>query len=444
MPSRYERRGADWRATVIKRITGSSFLRSVSALVSAGVVGQAILLAIMPLVTRLYTPTDFGVAAVFGALLSTLLMATSLRYEMAIVLPRFDRQAQVIMRLALLLTLASAAIVLVIVAIWRAPISRMLRVPGLEGLLWVLPLAVVGAGVYRVFNFWAVRRRDFGLIARTRIWQPSANAATQVIAGILGSGPLGLIAGQVIGLIVGSKSLARGARVRARLDRTEWRRIRGAARRYARFPKFDVPAAMVDTLSQQLPNLLLALLFNPAVAGWYMLAERTIAAPMTLISQAVGQVVYAKSRDDAITGSLLTSTVKIVALLGLGVAVVGILFVPLAPMLFDHVFGREWENAGLYSAILFFGFAAQFVYSSISLTLPATNGQHLNLVIHVILLTVKLLALLYGYMQSNALAAIIAFALATFVGNVVAIAIVLLHLRRCSTAAQALASNERF
>ncbi len=427
----------------IKRLAGSGFLRSVSTLVSAGVAGQAILLAIMPLITRLYTPADFGVAAVFGALMSTLLMASSLRYEMAIVLPRSDRQAEVLMRLALILTVSSAAVVLIIVAIWRTPIARILRVPDMEGLLWALPLALVGAGAYRIFNFWAVRKEAFGQIARTRIWQSLANAATQLSIGILGSGPLGLITGQVVGLAVGGKSLSRGARVRARLDWAEWHRIRSAARQYARFPKYDVPAALVDTLSVQLPNLLLALLFSPAVAGWYMLADRMILTPLSLISQAVGQVVYAKSRDHVMQDSLLTSTAKIAGLLGLGVTAAGLIFVPLAPMLFDYIFGSQWESAGLYSAILFFGFAAQFVYSSISLTLPATDGQHLNLVIHVILLVGKSLALLYGYMQSSALTAIVAFALATFIGNVMAIAIILLHLRKCSTAAQALSSNGR-
>lgn len=431
----------DWRASVIKRPTENGFLRSVSTLVSAGVVGQAILLAIMPLVTRLYTPADFGVAAVFGALMSTLLMATSLRYEMAIVLPRSDRQAEVLVRLALILTLVSAAIVLVIVAIWRAPIAGVLRVPDLEGLLWALPLALVGAGAFRVFNFWAVRHKAFGLIARTRIWQPSVNAATQVIVGILSSGPLGLVAGQVAGLLAGGKTLARGARVWTRFDWAEWRRIRHVARRYARFPKLDVPAALIDTLSQQLPNLLLALLFNPTVAGWYMLADRAIVTPLSLIGQAVGQVVYAKSREQVIQGSLLRSTAKIAALLGLGVTSAGIVFVPLAPMLFDHVFGRQWGNAGLYSAILFFGFAAQFVYSSISLTLPATNGQHLNLLINMMLLIGKFLALFYGYTQSSALVAIIGFALATFIGNIVAIGIVLLHLQKCSTPAWTLTNN---
>ncbi|MGB3792188.1 MAG: oligosaccharide flippase family protein [Sphingopyxis granuli] len=431
-------------AVAIKRLAGNNFLRSVSTLVSAGVAGQAILLAIMPLVTRLYTPADFGVAAVFGALMSTLLMVTSLRYEMAIVLPRSDRQAEILMRLALFLTFVSAAVVLIIVAIWRAPIATMLRVPDLEGLLWALPIALVGAGAYRIFNFWAVRKQAFGLIARTRIWQPLANAAAQLSIGISGSGPLGLIAGQVIGLVVGGKSLSRGARVRTRLDRAEWRRMWSAARQYARFPKFDVPAALVDTLGVQLPNLLLALLFSPAVAGWYMLADRMILTPLSLISQAVGQVVYAKSRDHVMQGSLLVSTAKIAAFLGAGVAAAGLIFVPLAPLLFHYIFGSQWESAGLYAAILFFGFAAQFVYSSISLTLPATNGQHLNLVIHVMLLAGKVLALLYGYMQGSALAAIAAVALAMFIGNVAAIAIILLHLRNCSRAARALARNGRF
>lgn len=427
----------------MRRLSGNSFLRSVSTLAVAGAAGQAIFLATLPVVTRLYNPADFGVAAVFGALLSTLLMATSLRYEMAIVLPRSDRQAEVLTRLALFLTMLSAAIVLFFVVVWRAPIVRMLNLPDMEGLLWALPLALVGGGAYRIFSFWAVRKESFGLIARTRIWQSLANAVTQVSVGAVSSGPTGLIAGQIVGLALGSKSLSRGALVRTRFDRDEWHRIKKAARRYIRFPKYDLPAALADTIGVQLPNLMLAILFSPAVAGFYMLAERIILTPLSLISQSIGQVIFAKSKHHIAEGNIIKFTARISTFLGLGVIAIGILFVPFAHIIFGYVFGPQWNSAGYYSSILFFGFAAQFVYSSISLTLSATNGQHLNLIIHVILLVGKSLALLYGYVQSSALVAIVALALVMFIGNVLAIAITLYHLRKCSTAALALASDGR-
>jgi O-antigen/teichoic acid export membrane protein len=406
-------------------------------LVSAGGAGQLVLLAAMPVATRLYEPGDFGVAAVFGAIMSALLMISSLRYEMAIALPRTDEHAQVLVRLCVALTLIAGVLTLAAVAFWRGPIASLLGVPQLAPVLWLLPLAVVGAGVYRIFSFWAVRREAFGLIARTRVLQPLSNAAVQVILGVIHAGPVGLVAGQLAGTAVGGTSLARGARLWVYPRRVELRRWRTVARRYIRFPKFDVPAAFADTLSLQLPNLILASLFGPVIAGFYMLADRAIVVPLALLGQALGQVIYSRSRETVADGSMLTMVVRTVKVLGSGVALLAVFSVPLGPLLFATVFGEEWRGAGLYASILFLGFGAQFVFSSISVALPASGGQHLSLAVNAMLLAVKSAALYFGYIRGSALDAIIAYSAVTVAGNALAIAVVIAHLERCAPNAAA-------
>lgn len=407
-----------------------SFLGAVSSLVSAGAVGQLVLIAVMPLVTRLYTPEEFGIAAVFGALLGLLLMVATLRYELAIGLPRNDGHAQLLVRLALMLAVATGVLVLALVAVARAPISAMLGVPEMAELLWLLPFAVVGAAGYRIFNFWALRQGSFGLIARTRVIQPIANAVTQVVAGFAGLGALGLAGGQAIGSVVGVASLSRNFRGWRVPAQREFKQIFLLSRRHSRFPRLDVPAALIDALSVQLPNLLLVILFNPIVAGWYLLADRAIVNPLSLVGQAVGQVIYARSREDIASGRLAAVITRIVAILSAGIILPGIAIIALAPMVFAFVFGAEWREAGLYASILFAGFAAQFVYSAISMALPATNGQHLNLAINIGLLIAKSIALYHGYLNESALTAIIGFSAVTFIGNFLAIGVVIAHVRR--------------
>lgn len=434
MWSRHETENSMDTLSVTHRLTKwlsapDSFTRPVSALVSAGAVGQVVLLSVMPLVTRLYTPADFGVAAVFGALMATLLMVTSLRYEMAIVVAGSDRQAELLVRLSLILNLASALAVLTIIAIWREQIAQVLGSPEISAVLWILPLALVGGGAYRIFTFLAVRRKAFGLVATTRIWQSIAIALTQVGAGFVGAGAVGLIASLILGSVVGSRHLARGTRMVQPLWKKEWLQFRMLARRFARFPRFDAPAALIDTLSVQLPNVLLLLFFGSTVAGWYLLADRAIVTPLSLIGQGIGQVIYSRSLKDLKSGTLLFSTKRVVKVLGIGVLLFGVIVVPSSPLFFRIVFGDQWYNAGIYASFLFFGFAAQFIYSSISTVLPATNGQHLSLFINLMLLTAKIAALCYGFMEASATTAIVAFSAVTFIGNVVAIGVVLWHLR---------------
>ena len=66
----------------------SEFSRNVLTLVTGTTLAQAIPVLISPILTRLYSPEDFGVYAIyFSVLMITSVVATG-KYEMAIVLPK--------------------------------------------------------------------------------------------------------------------------------------------------------------------------------------------------------------------------------------------------------------------------------------------------------------------------------------------------------------------
>ena len=65
----------------------SRFARNVAVVSAGSAMGQGLLIVSAPLLTRLYTPADFGVLAVYVSIVSILVVVASLRYEMAINLP---------------------------------------------------------------------------------------------------------------------------------------------------------------------------------------------------------------------------------------------------------------------------------------------------------------------------------------------------------------------
>ena len=81
------------KAIVQRILPKSRFARSASLLAGGAVAGQAIIVAASPILTRLYSPEDFGVLAVFASLLSILSIVASLRYQLAIPLPKTDEEA---------------------------------------------------------------------------------------------------------------------------------------------------------------------------------------------------------------------------------------------------------------------------------------------------------------------------------------------------------------
>lgn len=420
---------------IFERFVRSGFARSVVRLGSATVIGQSIGVCATPALSRLYTPSDFGVLATFTAIAATLLAVSSLRYELAIPITHGERNAKTLLFVSVAINIVFAFASLAVVGLFGAQIARTLGEPLLRSYLWLLPVFLLGAGGYRIYTMTAIRNKDFRLVSRTKVTQMVASVAVQVGTGIARIGALGLLTGFVMGNCVGLVALVRKNPLSRpstppRRPALMFLRAYALMRRYSRFPKYDVVAALADTLGAQIPNILLAMFFSVSVAGCYAMASRLLWAPATVVGQAVGQVFLGVARDYRKTGILM-------ARLRLSLLVLALLVFPFAVIVFfaavptcTWLLGLPWVPAGAYAQWIVLGVAAQFVYSPVSMLLLATEGQHINLVIHASLLAVKILAVYVVSLKGSALDAVIAVSLVNFVGYLFATALLYWHVAR--------------
>ena len=315
-------------------------------------IAQGLLVLASPLLTRLYTPADFGVLAVYVSLVAILVMVASLRYEFALPIPEEDGEAMRLLALCLLLVAASTTITAVVLFALRERLLGWLRAPALAPFLWLVPVSMLGAGLYQVFNCWAIRKGGFKRIARTKITQGLTQLSVQIVVGSLTTGPAGLLVGDALGRTNGTRTLAM-------LDwRRDWPRLRTvtlggmvqAAVRFRRFPFISSSTAVMNTLNLRMPALLLAMHYGPAEAGCFTLAQRVFALPSSVIGESVAQVYFGEfaqmsNRDRGGLMGLFQGTVKRMLLLGLPVMA---LSCAAGWFLFPIVFGKAWKEAGLF------------------------------------------------------------------------------------------------
>jgi O-antigen/teichoic acid export membrane protein len=124
-------------------------VRGVSVLVGGTVGAQVIMVLAAPVLTRLYTPQDFGLLAVFAALLSIVVVVASLRYELAIPLPHDDREAAALLVLSLLIVFAVAALSAIPILLYRHAITGLLNMPRLADYLYLVPMGTLVAAIGR-------------------------------------------------------------------------------------------------------------------------------------------------------------------------------------------------------------------------------------------------------------------------------------------------------
>ena len=155
--------------------------------------GQSVTLLVSPILTRLYDPADFGLYAVFTAISAILGAVLALRYEAAIPLAPTERQAGNMAALCLVVTVLVSLVSVPLIWVSSAWLERVTQMPGLATMLWLLPATMVLAGLEQLLSFWSVYRGTFRLNAASRVVQSLVQSVLQVVLGIAGAGPFGLV-----------------------------------------------------------------------------------------------------------------------------------------------------------------------------------------------------------------------------------------------------------
>jgi O-antigen/teichoic acid export membrane protein len=384
-----------WKQWIDRGANG--FIRSVGVLVGGTAFAQAIMVFALPIITRLYSPSDFSVLAVFTGLVSIISVAACLRFDVAIPIPEQDDDAANVLGLALLCAWIVSLMLVICVLVIPEGAMVWFHQPKLEPYLWLLPSAVMSSSFYSVFQFWFVRKRNFAIIAKNRIVQSCVGAGTQIGFGWLGYAPFGLIFGQILNNSIGCISLGyRCVRTEKKvLSAINWRGMRAVFSNYHRFPKYSTFEALSNSAGLQLPIIMIAAFATGPEAGYLALAMYAMQAPMGLISTAVSQVYLSRAPEEYRAERLGTFTTTVLG--GLIKSGVGpLIFVSVvAPDLFAMIFGDEWRRAGVLVAWMTPCFIMQFLASTTSMALHVTNNQKTALILQIFGLVLRVGAV-YG------------------------------------------------
>lgn len=357
--------------------------RGVLMIVSGTAVGQIAALLAAPALTRLYSPSSFGIFTVVSSLIMTIGTVAALRFELAIPIPEREDRAQSLAALGFISCLATAVAGSFVVLVWGLDMANLFGEPDLMPWLWLVPAIAALVGCFTVLNQLAIRHRRYGAIARRNVTQSVGMVLVQIGAGLASFRSGGLIVGLGFGQVVGTVGMMPSSGLLspdARRGRTPGE-LRAALVRFRRFPLMLAPAGLINALGLQLPVLFIAYYFGSQVAGWLGLTQRVLGLPVTLLGLAVAQV-YLGELSRAVRGeSVHTRELFAVASRRLAVAALGCLAVLLmaGPWLFSTVFGSEWLPSGQYAQALAVSLALQLVAVPLSQTLIVFERQTLQL-----------------------------------------------------------------
>jgi len=412
-----------------KRLAGSHFVGNVVTVGGGIAASQAIALAFSPLLTRLYGPEAFGVAAAFATAVSIVTPLATLGYATAIVMPDRDEDAGALARLSICCALIVSPSSLLLIHLGR---PWLVRWAGLEETPWVLyliPLALVSSAFLSVTNQVAIRQSLYRAKARAYVGSTFLTNLAKLAGGMLAPSGILLIlltlAGTALNFLVQLLSVPRQDVLKFR----HWFGLGGlsnAARTQRDFALYRMPQSVLRAASIGLPILLLTSLFGAGPAGQYAITVLMLGAPVMLLGDAVGEVFYQKitkaiACQSAEVGNLIKKATLVLLVLG------GITFGIIAiygGWIFPTAFGAQWSRAGEYSQWIALWMIAMLASRPAVSAMPALYLQKILLIYEMIVTACRGLALYAGSRFGDDLSSVAAFSLVNVAGYVALISVV--------------------
>jgi len=316
-----------------------------SLLLSGSLLAQIITFAAYPVVTRLYSPGQFGNFSVFLSITGILTILATGRFEYALMLPEEENEARTLKRIGLRWCLMfSSACFLVSIGLG---FFKNLNIPG----LYLIGLYVFLSGTIQLFTLYRNRLKQYKKLAQVAVMQNAAASGSKILFGLGGFFNIGLLWGSIIGQLVSAWVVSKGF-----VTKTLFTKPVNAGeilRKYAVFPKYRMVQALINSVSSNLPIFFITVYFSAKEAGYFALILGIGYKIITLVSSALYQVLYRRFTEERNQHQhLLPLFGKYLLILA------SISIIPAIPVfifsknLITLFFGQEWLEAETYLRIM--------------------------------------------------------------------------------------------
>lgn len=396
------------------KIVGSVIVRNTLILSLATLLAQLIGIVFSPVLSRLFTPNNFGELGKIVAFSSIFIGVSSLKYDLAIVLSKSAFETKQLIKISHALIVIISLISIPIYAVTYQVFDPYIQLS--------IIVIIYFNSVYNLIVNIYTRYKRFKSLAILKMINKATTVGTQIGLGVFGLGTFGLIIGQVFGLYLtllysSFKSLKTFKKV-IFVGRGSYDQAKPVIKKYYRFPMFSAPQNFLNSLSQNAPILILGGFFGETMIGLYWFAYRIIQMPVLLISNSIRQTFYQKA---SVTNpgkdltSLFVKSTRTLFLIGLPFIIIGMVTLP---YLFELIFSAEWTESGVYGRWLLPWVLFLFINPPAVMLIPILNMQKFSLVYDICLLVARIIVVCTGGYFFTPVITIMLFSLVSSVFNI--------------------------
>jgi O-antigen/teichoic acid export membrane protein len=362
-------------------------------------IAQIFPLIFYPVLSRIYAPEEFGLLAIVTSITSILAVISTGKYESSILIAGKKKDAANIIIGILIISFIFLSISFVILQILSTQLSLLFNEKTLKKWLYVCPLAAFSIVIFDCYNEWCVRNKRFKTLSGNKVTNSSAITIAKMLFGIGKVSENGLIMGDLIGRAISSFGCVASAIRNDRSDFTDISitRIKTLFNQFAEFPKFTMPAQLLNTLGISIPVFFIGVYFDNTELGYYAMTMAVLSVPVSVISNAVRDVFRQRANEEYNnSGSCIKIFSKVFFRLVVFALAGCFLIIFFLPSIFSIILGEPWRIAGEYSQILCPMVAFSFVSTSLGGVLIIAKKMKIGLYWQIYYVTITILALTVG------------------------------------------------
>ncbi|ALH98245.1 TPA: type 8 capsular polysaccharide synthesis protein Cap8K [Staphylococcus aureus] len=359
----------------LNKFIGDSFLM----ILSSGI-AQVILIITTPIITRLYSPAEFGEFTIFSNIAMILIPIINARYDLLIVNAKNDRSANILSQISFLISLLILLILIPIFAIsaWLYPNFI------LDFIFIIIMLFLVS--LTNIFTNYLNKERKYKVLSLINVFRAGSMALLQIIFGLLSLGSLGLIIGfslsYITGITLGYKTFKKHFNIVRNKEETKALFLENKNQLV-----YSTPSILLNSLSFSVVVFFIGILYTNTEVGIYGMAIRVLGIPVTIISLGLSKIFMQQANDYYIErGNFRNLLLKFSSTL---VIVSIILYVPLylfSEELVNILLGHSWVDAITVIKIVIPLFVIRLIVSTVSLSVIVLQKQQLELILQALFL----------------------------------------------------------
>lgn len=405
----------------LRNFRQSKFVRNVLAVATGVAAAQAISLAFMPFLTRLYAPEAFGALAAFTAIINIITPLATLGYANAIVMPKTEEGANTVARLSLVSAVIVSPIALIIVYIFQSQLAALVGLESEPKLLYLIPMSLLLIALLSVANQMAIREGLFKAKASSYVASTFIINLGKLAAGYISASGITLILLLIFANLINYIMLMTRVSKIGVFKFRQWfgvNGIRKAAFDHKDFANYRMPQSILNAASLGLPVILLTNFFSTATAGQYAITTLILGAPVMLLGNSVLEVFFPK-----ITNVVRESPESAFSLLQKSTLLMG--FVGLVPfgiialwggVILPWVLGEAWGRAGEYSQWVALWMFSVLITRPAVASMPVLKLQGFLLVYEIIITVLRIGSISIGAALGGDLVAVALFSVVNIIG----------------------------